>query len=112
MSKTIPVAAVIAVLAGMLWAAPEKGKNNTAYVVQTSIIALPDWQDLKTNRAAYVVDKVDYTNKVSAVSDVPTRQAVRALAACVQDLQAQIDDLKRLLKAVVNVTTNNTVLNQ
>jgi len=80
--------------------------------VLVNIRALPDWQSLTNARADYATDKGDYTNKVAQISDAPTKQAVRALATMVQDLQQQISDLKRVVLALSYQTTTNTVIGQ
>lgn len=98
----------------MLYAGPicEVNPALTKWQTQAAITALPDWQNMASNRAAYVADKQDYTNKVAQVSDATTKQAIRAQATCVQDLQAQISDLKRVVLAIANATTNSAALDQ
>lgn len=80
--------------------------------IQVLIQNLPDWQSLTNDRASYVTDKDAYTGSVAAVSDANTKQAIKQLAACVQDCQAQISDLKRVILAIVNSTTNNAIISQ
>ena len=43
---------------------------------------------------------------------VTVETAVKALAACVQDLQAQVLDMKRVLLALSYNTTTNPVISQ
>ena len=99
-------------------AAPKSGYNeptiaqDQAQVAQASIKSLPDWQALKDDRASYVADKSTYASNIMAVADAPTKTAIKNLAACVQDLQAQISDLKRVVLAVANSTTNTVIIGQ
>ena len=80
--------------------------------IRQGIRALPAWASLTNDRAAYLADKADYTNKVEQVSDANAKRTIKALAAMVQDLQAQINALKRIQLATINSTTNNAVINR
>lgn len=115
MKLTIAIVALVAVAAvagPIIEDNPQGIDAGRAVATQQGIRALPDWQALKDDRAAYVTDKATYTGLVAQISDAPTKQAVKALAACVQDQQQMIADLKRCLLAVANSTTNNAVIGQ
>lgn len=79
---------------------------------QASIKQLPDWTSLTNNLAQYGADRDDYTNKVGSVSDAQTKAAIKALAQMVADLKQAVADEKRLIKAIANSTTNNSVISQ
>lgn len=113
-------------------AAPQAGyreptiAQDQAQAVQTSIRQMPDFVDLTNQLAQFVIDKQAFTNDravfsvdVAAVSDAATKQALldlRALhndqLAMQTDLKQACADMKRLIKAIANSTTNNATLNQ
>ena len=77
---------------------------------QSSIKSMPEWIDLTNQLAQFVIDKVDYTDKVAQVADAPTKAAIKALAAMVVDLKQAVADEKRLIKALANGVTNEVVV--
>ena len=106
------LAAAAAIAAPIVESNPAGVSVRRQAAAQEGIKSLRDWVSLTNDRAAYVADKAAYTGQVAQVTDVQTRQAIRALAACVQDCQAQINDLKRVVLAIANGSTNNAIINQ
>ena len=99
-------------------AAPREGYSeptitqDQATLDKAAITNMPAWNDYQTNRAAYTTDKATYTGTVATVADANTKQAIRQLAAMVQDLQAQIIDIKKTSSANAYGNTNSPVVYQ
>ena len=114
-------------LALAVFAAPPAGYlDKPVAIMQGRIRQMPDFVDLTNQLAQFVVDKQAFTNDravfgvdVASVSDAATKQALldlRALhndqLAMQTDLKQACADMKRLIKAIANSTTNNATLNQ
>lgn len=67
---------------------------------QNALKATPEWINLKADLDKYDEDYISATNKIAAVSDNATRQALSKMLNLTDDHQKVIKDLKKIVNMI------------